>query len=310
MNILVTGGAGFIGSHIADAFIAEGHSVTILDNLSTGRDANLNSGAEFINGSICDTAIVEELFSTHQFDLVDHHAAQIDVRKSVLDPVNDATINIDGSINLLEASHRHKVKHFIFASTGGAIYGEQEYYPADEKHPTRPESPYGVAKRCVELYLHFYKKAYGLSNTIFRYSNVYGPRQDPKGEAGVVAIFCNAFLQEQQAFIYGDGTQTRDYVYIGDLVQAHIKALGHLDRSETYNISTGIETDVNTMFSKLSDILTNGKAQPNYSAARLGELIRSVCDPAKAERELGWKATTELEEGLKLTAKYFKDILK
>jgi UDP-glucose 4-epimerase len=310
VNILVTGGAGFIGSHIADAFISEGHSVTILDDLSTGRDANLNSAAEFVNGSICDSALVEELFSSHQFDLVDHHAAQIDVRKSVLDPVSDATTNIDGSINLLEASHRHKVKHFIFASTGGAIYGEQEYFPADEKHPTRPESPYGVAKRCVELYLHFYKKVYGLSNTIFRYSNVYGPRQDPKGEAGVVAIFCNALMQEQQAFIYGDGTQTRDYVFIGDLVQAHIKALDHIGESDTYNIATGIETDVNTIFTTLSGILTNGKAQPVYSAARLGELIRSVCDPAKAERELGWKATTSLEDGLKATVKYFKDTAK
>jgi UDP-glucose 4-epimerase len=310
VNILVTGGAGFIGSHIADAFISEGHSVTILDDLSTGRDANLNSAAEFVNGNICDSALVEELFSSHQFDLVDHHAAQIDVRKSVLDPVSDATTNIDGSINLLEASHRHKVKHFIFASTGGAIYGEQEYFPADEKHPTRPESPYGVAKRCVELYLHFYKKVYGLSNTIFRYSNVYGPRQDPKGEAGVVAIFCNALMQEQQAFIYGDGTQTRDYVFIGDLVQAHIKALDHIGESDTYNIATGIETDVNTIFTTLSGILTNGKAQPVYSAARLGELIRSVCDPAKAERELGWKATTSLEDGLKATVKYFKDTAK
>jgi UDP-glucose 4-epimerase len=310
VNILVTGGAGFIGSHIADAFISEGHSVTILDDLSTGRDANLNSAAEFVNGSICDSALVEELFSSHQFDLVDHHAAQIDVRKSVLDPVSDATTNIDGSINLLEASHRHKVKHFIFASTGGAIYGEQEYFPADEKHPTRPESPYGVAKRCVELYLHFYKKVYGLSNTIFRYSNVYGPRQDPKGEAGVVAIFCNALMQEQQAFIYGDGTQTRDYVFIGDLVQAHLKALDHIGESDTYNIATGIETDVNTIFTTLSGILTNGKAQPVYSAARLGELIRSVCDPAKAERELGWKATTSLEDGLKATVKYFKDTAK
>ncbi|HET9136904.1 MAG TPA: NAD-dependent epimerase/dehydratase family protein [Candidatus Kapabacteria bacterium] len=310
MNILVTGGAGFIGSHIADAFIGEGHSVTILDDLSTGREANLNPAAKFVNGSICDSPLVEELFSSHQFDLVDHHAAQIDVRKSVLDPVSDATTNIDGSINLLEASHRHKVKHFIFASTGGAIYGEQEYYPADEKHPTRPESPYGVAKRCVELYLHFYKKVYGLSNTIFRYSNVYGPRQDPKGEAGVVAIFCNALMQEQQAFIYGDGTQTRDYVFIGDLVQAHIKALDHIGESDTYNIATGIETDVNTIFTTLSGILTNGKAQPIYSAARLGELIRSVCDPAKAERELGWKATTSLEDGLKATVKYFKDTVK
>jgi UDP-glucose 4-epimerase len=310
VNILVTGGAGFIGSHIADAFISEGHSVTILDDLSTGRDANLNSAAEFVNGSICDSALVEELFSSHQFDLIDHHAAQIDVRKSVLDPVSDATTNIDGSINLLEASHRHKVKHFIFASTGGAIYGEQEYFPADEKHPTRPESPYGVAKRCVELYLHFYKKVYGLSNTIFRYSNVYGPRQDPKGEAGVVAIFCNALMQEQQAFIYGDGTQTRDYVFIGDLVQAHLKALDHIGESDTYNIATGIETDVNTIFTTLSGILTNGKAQPVYSAARLGELIRSVCDPAKAERELGWKATTSLEDGLKATVKYFKDTAK
>ncbi|MFI5263873.1 MAG: NAD-dependent epimerase/dehydratase family protein, partial [Candidatus Kapaibacterium sp.] len=265
MKILITGGAGFIASHIADAFVSAGHSVVLLDNLSSGRIENLNPNAQFVQGDIRDTALVRSLFAKHSFDIVNHHAAQMDVRKSVADPLFDADVNILGTLNLLEASREHSVKRFIFASTGGAIYGEQDYFPADENHPTRPESPYGIAKCSIELYLHYYRKVHGLEHTIFRYANVYGPRQDPHGEAGVVSIFSNALLEGRQCTIFGDGKQTRDYVYVGDVVRAHLLTIEKNVGSETFNISTGIETDVNHLFSMLSTILTAGKARPSYT---------------------------------------------
>ncbi len=306
MKILVTGGAGFIASHITDALIESGHSVVVLDNLSSGNIKNLNSEAHFVEGDIRDISLISRLFKEHKFDVVNHHAAQMDVRKSVTDPVFDAETNIIGSINLLEASREHSVKRFIFASTGGAIYGEQDYFPADENHPTRPESPYGIAKRSVELYLHYYLTVHGLSNTIFRYANVFGPRQDPHGEAGVVSIFTNNLLAGKQSVIFGDGEQTRDYVYIGDVVQAHLLALEKNIESETFNISTGIETNVNNLFSILSGIITDGKAKASYSEARKGEQKRSVCTPEKAEKLLGWKPETDFEDGLERTVEYFK----
>ena len=306
MKILITGGAGFIGSHIADALITDGHSVVVLDNLSSGRFENLNPKAHFIQGDIRDKVLIDHLFKEHQFDIVNHHAAQMDVRKSVTDPVFDAETNIIGTINLLEASREHSIKRFIFASTGGAIYGEQDYFPADENHPTRPESPYGIAKRSVELYLHYYLSVHGLAHTIFRYANVYGPRQDPHGEAGVVSIFTNALLAEKQCTIFGDGKQTRDYVYVGDVVRAHILALEKNIGSETFNISTGIETDVNQLFSMISGIITDGNATASYSESRKGEQKRSVCSAEKAEKFLGWKPGTGLEDGLKRTVGYFK----
>ena len=310
MKILITGGAGFIGSNIADAYIAAGHKVAILDDLSSGRKANIHPKAEFFQGSITDKAFVETVFQNGKFDILNHHAAQIDVRKSVTDPAFDAMTNIVGSLNLFEAARENNVKHIIFASTGGAIYGEQDYFPADEEHPTRPESPYGTAKRATELYLGYYKTIYGLNHTIVRYSNVYGPRQDPHGEAGVVAIFCNALIAGRQGLIFGDGKQTRDYLFIGDLVRAHISALEHLDRSAIYNIATGIETDVNTLFETLSSILTNGAAKAQYAEARLGEQKRSVCDPSKAKRELGWEPKILLAEGLSITVQYFQNLAK
>ncbi len=307
MKILITGGAGFIASHIADALIAEGHSVVVLDNLSSGRIENLNAGAYFVEGDIRDRTLVNRLFKEHRFDIVNHHAAQMDVRKSVADPIFDAEVNILGTINLLEASREHGVRRFILASTGGAIYGEQDYFPADENHPTRPESPYGVAKRSIELYLHYYKAVNGIEHTIFRYANVYGPRQDPHGEAGVVSIFSNALLESRQCTIFGDGSQTRDYVFVGDVVHAHLLALEKTTGSETFNISTGIETNVNRLFSMLSKILTNGSAKAHYSENRKGEQKRSVCSFAKAERSLGWKPEVSLEDGLNRTVQYFKN---
>ncbi|HEY6171618.1 MAG TPA: NAD-dependent epimerase/dehydratase family protein [Candidatus Kapabacteria bacterium] len=305
MNILVTGGAGFIGSHIADSFLSAGHHVVILDNLSSGKRENINPKATFIEGDIRDGELVEKIFHENAIDVVDHHAAQIDVRKSVTDPSNDANINILGSLNLLEASRRHNIKRFIFASTGGAIYGEQDYFPADELHPTRPESPYGITKRSVELYLHYYNKVHGLDHTIFRYTNVYGPRQDPHGEAGVVAIFSNALLAGKQAMIFGDGKQTRDYVFISDLVRAHLLAIENESGSNTYNIATGIETDVNTLFTILANE-AGKESTPRYDEARPGELLRSVCTSEKIAKALGWQPETNITEGLSRTFDFFR----
>jgi UDP-glucose 4-epimerase len=309
LNILLTGGAGFIGSHIADALIARGHDVFILDNLSTGKKENLNPNAVFIEGNIRDADLVGYIFSKYSFDVVNHHAAQIDVRKSVADPANDASINIIGSLNLLEASRRHNIKRFVFASTGGAIYGEQDYFPADELHPLRPESPYGVTKRAIELYLHYYEKVHGLKYTIFRYANVYGPRQDPFGDAGVVAIFCNALLSNKQAYIYGDGKQTRDYVFVGDLVRAHLLALEKETGCDIYNIGTAIETDVNTLFLHLSELSGNAANIPDYAPPRPGEQKRSVCSYQKIKHELGWEPKTLLREGLQQTLDFFRNTI-
>ncbi|MEP7235752.1 MAG: NAD-dependent epimerase/dehydratase family protein [Ignavibacteriota bacterium] len=306
MKILITGGAGFIGSHIADAFIKAGHEVVVLDDLSSGRRENLNPQAHFINGDIGDGELLGRIFAEHQFDIVNHHAAQMDVRKSVADPLFDAKINIVGSLGLLEASRKHGVARFIFASTGGAIYGEQDYFPADEKHPTRPESPYGIAKRSVELYLAYYQKVHGLKHTIFRYANVYGPRQDPHGEAGVVSIFSNALLDGKECTIYGDGTQTRDYVYVGDVVRAHLLAVEKDPASVTLNISTAIETDVNELFAQLSAIISSADAKPKYAEPRKGEQKRSVCSNDKAGEILGWKPTISLKDGLAMTVDYFR----
>jgi UDP-glucose 4-epimerase len=305
LKILITGGAGFIGSHIADAFISSGHSVVVLDNLSSGKIQNLNPAVVFIEGDIRDKNLINRIFNEHRFDVINHHAAQMDVRKSVEDPIFDAETNIIGSLNLLEASVKYSIKRFIFASTGGAIYGEQEYYPADEVHPTAPESPYGVAKRSLELYLHYYRKVYGLEHTIFRYANVYGPRQDPHGEAGVVSIFMNALIEGRQSTIFGKGAQTRDYVFVSDVVRAHLLALEKSTGSETFNVSTGIETSVNDIFGTIAAVLSKDE-KAKYADARKGELERSVCSYKKIEQYFGWKPEVKLQDGLEATAKYFQ----
>ncbi len=307
MNVLVTGGAGFIGSHIVDAFASRGDHVTILDNLSTGSTDNVNPKAEFVRGDITDAELVHRLFRERRFDIVNHHAAQLDVRKSVADPVFDCQQNIIGSLNLLEAAKEiGTVKRFMLASTGGAIYGEQDYFPADEKHPTRPISPYGVAKRSIELYLHYYEQVHGIPYVAFRYTNVYGPRQSPHGEAGVVAIFTERLLDGTDCTINGDGTQTRDYVYVGDVVRAHMLALDKLSGSDIFNISTGTETDVNEIFQVLSELTTNGEAEAKHGPAKAGEQQRSVCSYAYAEQKLGWQPQMTLIEGLRETVDYFQ----
>jgi len=303
MKILVTGGAGFIGSHVADAFIGQGHEVVILDNLSTGRKENVNAHAQFVKMNIQDPEIMD-LFEQEQFDVVDHHAAQMDVRLSVADPIYDANNNILGTINLLQASVKYGVKKFIFISSGGAIYGEHDYFPADEEHPTRPLSPYGITKLSCEKYLYFYFKTHRLNFVILRYSNVYGPRQNPHGEAGVVAIFASRLLTGEQPIINGNGIQTRDYVYVGDAVTANLKALGY-NNNDYFNIGTGIETTVNELFDSINH-LTNAGIEEVYGPAQPGEQLRSVLDIQKAKKLLNWNPQVSLDEGLAKTVEYFK----
>lgn len=306
MRILVTGGAGFIASHIVDAFINEGHTVVVLDDLSSGFEKNLNPKAKFIKSNICDKNIVQ-LFETEQFDVVNHHAAQMDVRRSVADPAFDATTNIIGTINLLQNSVKYGVKKFMFASTGGAIYGEQDYFPADEQHNTQPKSPYGISKLAVEKYLYFYKSEYGLNYTILRYANIYGPRQNPFGEAGVVAIFSTKLLKGEQPVINGHGNQTRDYVFIGDVVKANLLALSD-EASDIYNVGTGIETDVNELFHLLNKITEAGKEEKHGPPAA-GEQLRSVITSHKLMNKFGWKPSTKFEDGLVHTVDFFRNNL-
>jgi len=302
-KILVTGGAGFIASQIADAFINEGHEVYILDNLSTGFEKNINPKAHFIKSDISSPTI-SEIFSKEKFDVVNHHAAQIDVRKSVNDPIFDANTNILGTINLLQACIKTGVKKFMFASTGGAVYGEQEYFPADENHPTNPVSPYGITKLTIEKYLFFYKNEYGLNHTILRYANVYGPRQNPFGEAGVVAIFANKLIKNENPVINGEGKQTRDYVFVEDVVKANVITLSS-NSSNIFNIGTGIETSVNELFIKLNEI-AGGKATEKHGPAPKGEQLRSVITSDKLYKEFKWKPSIKIEEGLKKTFDSFK----
>lgn len=307
MKVLVTGGAGFIASHIVDAFVDRGVDVVVLDNLSSGSADNLNPKAEFIEGDVTDAKLVRKIFREHKFEVVNHHAAQLDVRKSVADPVFDCQQNIVGSLNLLEAAKEvGSLKRFMFASTGGAVYGEQDYFPADEKHPTRPISPYGVAKRSIELYLHYYEQIHQIPYVAFRYTNVYGPRQSPHGEAGVVAIFAEKLLDGEECIINGDGTQTRDYVYVGDVVRAHMLALEKLKGSDIINISTATETGVNEIFQALSELTTNGEAKPKHGPAKAGEQQRSVCNYDHATQTLGWRPKMTLIEGLRETVDYFQ----
>jgi UDP-glucose 4-epimerase len=303
LNILITGGAGFIASHIADAYIAEGHNVSIVDNLSGGVLENVNPKAKFYQLDIRSEKL-EDVFQKEKIDVVNHLAAQMDVRRSVSDPKFDASVNVLGGLNIFESARRHRVKKIIFSSTGGAIYGEQDYFPADEEHPTRPLSPYGITKLCTEKYLFFYKAVYGINHVILRYANVYGPRQNPHGEAGVVAIFCNKMLNGEQPVINGDGKQTRDYTFVSDVVKANVLALQY-EGSNIYNVGTGIEADVNKLFLELRGHL-NPSCPEQHAPAKAGEQQRSVISYKKIAGELGWKPIVQLEEGLRLTAEYFR----
>jgi UDP-glucose 4-epimerase len=302
MKILVTGGAGFIGSNVVDAYIEKGYEVVVVDDLSSGKEENINKKAKFYKLDICDKAL-EEAFE-EGIDIVNHHAAQVDVRKSIADPAVDARINIEGSLNILENCRKYRIKKIIFASSGGVIYGECGSVPPNEDSPTSPISPYGVSKYAMECYLSSYEKIYGLKYTALRYGNVYGPRQDPYGEAGVVAIFSRKMLNNERVDIFGDGEQVRDYVYVGDVVKANILSLENGD-NEIFNIGTGKSASVNRLFSEMKD-LTQYSKQAVYKTARAGELMNSSLDVGKAEKKLGWKAEVNLKEGLKKTINFFR----
>lgn len=306
MEILVTGGAGFIGANLVTALIEQNHDVVIIDNLATGKKKNLNPKAKFYNIDIRDKDI-EKIFKEHNFDIVNHHAAQADIRKSVEDPVYDREVNIIGLLNLLENSVKYKVKKFINISSGGVIYGNDAKLPIKENARKDPLSPYGISKLSAEHYMHIYNKLHGLKYTTLRYSNVYGRYQDPKGEAGVIAIFSNLMLDKKQPIIYGDGKQTRDYVYVKDVVSANLLAMEHGDY-EAFNIGTSSETDVNELFSTIKKI-TNYNGNPKYEPARPGELLRNSLDITKAKNLLNWQPKYTLEEGLKETIAWVKSRL-
>ncbi len=302
-TICVTGGAGFIGSHVAEALLGAGHTVIIVDDLSSGRKENVPSGAEFHELDIRSREAAA-LLREAGVEILVHHAAQMDVRRSVADPRFDADVNIGGLLNLLEAGRRGGLRQVVFASTGGAIYGEQDVFPAAEDHPQRPVSPYGVSKLAGERYLYYYHHEYGLDTTCLRYANVYGPRQNPHGEAGVVAIFLDRLLRGERPTIHGDGLQTRDYVYVGDVVEANRAALG-LDGFRTYNVGTGIETDVNTLYELLREAAGSG-LEAVHGPAKPGEQRRSSISAEKIRRELGVAVGTPLAEGLRRTAEWFR----
>ena len=299
MRILVTGGAGFIGSNVADRFIALGHEVAILDNLSSGFREFVNPKATFFEADITDAAAIERAFASFKPELVDHHAAQIDVRKSVTDAGFDATVNIVGGIRLLEACTRHGVKKFVYASTGGALYGEGRQLPATEDHPINPEAPYGASKHALEHYLYLWKLLHGLDYTVLRYPNVYGPRQNPHGEAGVNAIFIGLMLEGKRPKIFGTGEQVRDYLFVDDVVEGNVIALSK-GSGEMVNLGTGVGTSVLDIVRELNVILGT-TIEPIFEAARPGEIQRIYLDAARAQQVLGWTPRTSFRDGLTKT---------
>jgi len=302
MKILVTGGAGFIGSHLVDKLIDHGDQVVVIDNLSTGRKENLNPKATFYGFDICSPDIVG-IFQKEKPEIVFHLAAQISVRFSVEDPANDAKTNIIGSINVLENAKKYGIKKFIFASTGGVMYGDADIIPTPETYVARPLCPYGICKLSVEHYLDYYEKVFGLRYAALRFGNVYGPRQNEKGEAGVVAIFCGKMIAGLECLINGDGKQTRDYVYVKDIVAAAIAAMSDAVAG-VYNIGTGKETDVNAIFAKLKKI-TGSRIEKIHGPVKKGEHRRGCLNSAKAAKDFGWWPKYDLDAGLKETAGWF-----
>jgi UDP-glucose 4-epimerase len=309
-RVLVTGGAGFIGSHVADAYLAAGHTVTVLDSLVHGRREHVPAGAEFVQLDICDPE-AGRLVREGGYDLINHHAAQMDVRVSVEDPRFDASVNVDGLLNLLEGARAGGVRRFVFVSSGGVVYGEPEARPTPEHAPKLPESPYGVTKLVGEQYLYYYHRVHGLEYVALRYSNVYGPRQDPHGEAGVVAIFSTRLIENRPLTIFGTGEQTRDYVYVGDVVAANLLLSEHEFGSRArslddrgFNVGTGIETSVKQLARTLMD--TSGEAVPvEHAGARAGELLHSSLDTSRLQ-ELGWAPRTSLYDGLGETFRWIR----
>jgi UDP-glucose 4-epimerase len=304
LKVLVTGGAGFIGSHVADRLLADGHEVVILDDLYTGHVEHLPARARFYQMDV-HSHWLDEFFKIERPEAIVHLAAQASVRRSVEDPVFDASVNLLGTVALLQAAVQHAVRRFVFASTGGAIYGDTDLVPTPEDAPALPVSPYGASKLSAEVYLRTFHELHGLSYTALRYANVYGPRQDPHGEAGVVAIFSQRLLRGETARINGDGKQTRDFVYVGDVAEANARALMS-DAVGSFNVGTGVETDVNRIFAVLKQL--TGSNQPEVHGPPLaGEQRRSVVDPRKIERVMGWRAQTSLEAGLNATVLYFRE---
>ncbi len=302
MKALVTGGAGFIGSHVADSLIEKGYAVVILDNLSSGKIENVNKKAIFVKASVNDD--LTGLFEREKFDYVFHLAAQINVRTSIKEPREDACVNILGTLNILNNCAKYGVKKIIFSSTGGAIYGDNVKIPTSETEEQNPASPYGIAKLTIEKYLKFYKDIYGLDYAVLRYSNVYGPRQNFKGEAGVVAIFIDKILKNEPLIINGSGEQTRDYVFVKDVADANILAL---ELSGTFNVSTGKETNVNEISMKIKELM-NSSLNEVHGIEIKGEIMRSCLDARKLIKE-GWMPKYDLERGLMETVGWFKGIL-
>jgi UDP-glucose 4-epimerase len=303
-TICITGGAGFIGSHLADAFLSRGDRVLVIDNLSGGRRENVPPGAEL---HVLDIRSKEAAALVREagVDVLVHHAAQMDVRRSVEDPVFDADVNVLGSLNLAEACRHGGVRQILFASTGGAIYGEQDFFPATEDHPARPLSPYGVSKLAFERYLYFYHVTYGLDVACMRYANVYGERQNPHGEAGVVAIFLDRLLAGQAPTINGDGLQTRDYVHVSDVVRANLAVVGK-PGFNVYNVGTGIETNVVELYDELARAL-GSPLKAAHGPGKPGEQRRSVIDASRLHRELGVPPPLSLAQGLERTASWFRE---
>jgi UDP-glucose 4-epimerase len=303
MRALVTGGAGFIGSHLTDALLARGDEVTVLDNISTGRRENLESalanGAELAEVDLRDAEAVAGLVERARPEAIFHLGAQVDVRKSVADPAFDSAVNVGGTVNVLNAAHAHHVGRVVFASTGGAIYGEAKQIPADEEHPIAPESPYGMSKFCAENYCGLFNRMYGLSAVALRFGNVYGPRQDPLGEAGVIAIFCGRAVDGGRPVVFGDGLQTRDYVHVDDIVQANLLA-AESDAVGSYNIGRGVEVTVLDIVEALAPHASNG-FEPDFQPERQGEVRHIALDAGRARETFGWESKIDIAKGLEST---------
>ena len=303
MKVLVTGGAGFIGSHVVDALIKQGHQVVVVDNLATGLPENINPGVTLYRVSICDAELAS-VFEKEKPEIVNHQAAQTVITKSTAEPIFDARENILGSLNVILNCVRFEVKRLIYASSGGAVYGEPQYLPVNEKHPINPVSQYGISKHAVEHYLYLYRLQYGLNYVVLRYSNVYGSRQNPGGEAGVVAIFASQMLKGEQPTIFGQGDKTRDYIHVCDVVAANLVAMERGNNS-IYNVGIGIETSDQEMFDTLAKML-GYSGEPRYAAVRTGEIYRIYLDTTKAKEELDWQAQLSLKEGLLQTVSYYQ----
>jgi len=303
MKILVTGGAGFIASHVADKYVEQGHDVIVVDDLSRGFESNLNPKARFYRGDILDRPFLESVFEQEHPDAINHHAAQMDVRRGVREPVFDASVNIIGSIHLLDLAVQHKVKRFIYIASAGAGYGEPKVVPVSEDYPINPITPYGISKHTIEHYLFTYSFLYGLPYVVLRYGNVYGPRQSSKGEAGVFAIFAEQMIAGVQPVIYGDGSKVRDYVYIQDVVEANAAALEKGD-GQIFNIGSGTPTTDQEVFDSVRDLL-GVNVQARYTAVRPGEIQQIVLDISKAKHLLGWSPEVSLAEGSRQTVAFF-----